>query len=129
MEEIQVIELKMMDKRKYYPLTLVSGLTIRSMLYPFMLIKTRLQIQRSKTVYKGTFDALLKIGKTEGTSGLYRGFWVSLITSVCEIPSYPERFTSFFKTSPRKKLVSPVVFTTLDLWCLHKNVYTESSCK
>ncbi|GFR79126.1 solute carrier family 25 member 44 [Elysia marginata] len=91
MEEIQVIELKMMDKRKYYPLTLASGLTIRSMLYPFMLIKTRLQIQRSKTVYNGTFDALIKIGRNEGTSGLYRGFWVSclqLFPSMAYISSY-----------------------------------------
>ncbi|KAK3758869.1 hypothetical protein RRG08_025565 [Elysia crispata] len=91
MEEIQVIELKMMDKRKYFPLTLASGLTIRSMLYPFMLIKTRLQIQRSKTVYNGTFDALIKIGRNEGSSGLYRGFWVSclqLFPSMVYISSY-----------------------------------------
>lgn len=76
-EQIQVIELKMMDKRKYYPLTLASGITIRSMLYPFMLIKTRLQIQKGHTVYRGTFDAFLKISVNEGRAGLYRGFWVS----------------------------------------------------
>ena len=81
-EEIEVIELHMMDKRKYFPLTLCSGLTIRSLLYPFMLIKTRLQIQRGNTVYKGTFDALFKIRKNEGMSGLYRGFWVSLVTTL-----------------------------------------------
>ncbi|KAK3745908.1 hypothetical protein RRG08_056717, partial [Elysia crispata] len=70
---------------------LASGLTIRSMLYPFMLIKTRLQIQRSKTVYNGTFDALIKIGRNEGSSGLYRGFWVSclqLFPSMVYISSY-----------------------------------------
>ncbi|KAK7096039.1 solute carrier family 25 member 44-like [Littorina saxatilis] len=91
MEEIQVIELRMMDKRKYYPLTLASGLCIRSMLYPFMLIKTRLQIQRGNTVYKGTFDAFLKISRGEGASGLYRGFWVSclqLFPSMSYITSY-----------------------------------------
>ncbi|XP_012946464.1 solute carrier family 25 member 44 [Aplysia californica] len=90
-EEIQVIELKMMDKRKYFPLTLASGLTIRSMLYPFMLIKTRLQIQRGHTVYRGTFDALFKIGANEGVSGLYRGFWVSclqLFPSMAYISTY-----------------------------------------
>ena len=76
-EDLEVIELDMMDKRKYFPLTFASGLTIRTMLYPFMLIKTRLQIQRGNTVYKGTFDALFKIGRSEGMSGLYRGFWVS----------------------------------------------------
>ncbi|CAL1533825.1 unnamed protein product [Lymnaea stagnalis] len=90
-EEIQVIELKMMDKRKYFPLTLASGLTIRSMLYPFMLIKTRLQIQKGKSVYKGTFDAFLKISVNEGRSGLYRGFWVSclqLFPSMAYISTY-----------------------------------------
>ncbi|CAG5125009.1 unnamed protein product, partial [Candidula unifasciata] len=90
-EEIQVIELKMMDKRKYYPLTLASGLTIRSLLYPFMLIKTRLQIQKGRTVYKGTFDAFMKIAINEGRSGLYRGFWVSclqLFPSMAYISAY-----------------------------------------
>ncbi|BFZ14082.1 hypothetical protein BsWGS_17121 [Bradybaena similaris] len=91
MEEIQVIELKMMDKRKYFPLTLASGLTIRSFLYPFMLIKTRLQIQKGHTVYRGTFDAFMKIAVHEGRSGLYRGFWVSclqLFPSMAYISTY-----------------------------------------
>ncbi|XP_076438973.1 solute carrier family 25 member 44-like [Babylonia areolata] len=91
MDEIHVVELRMMDKRKYYPLTLASGMSIRCMLYPFMLIKTRLQIQRGHTLYKGTFDAFLKISKHEGPSGLYRGFWVSclqLFPSMTYITSY-----------------------------------------
>ncbi|KAK7497826.1 hypothetical protein BaRGS_00010960 [Batillaria attramentaria] len=91
MEEIQVIELRMMDKRKYYPLTLASGLCIRSLLYPFALIKTRLQIQRGHNLYKGTFDAFMKISGREGVSGLYRGFWVSclqLFPSMAYITTY-----------------------------------------
>lgn len=91
MEEIQVIELRMMDKRKYYPLTLVSGICIRSLLYPFALIKTRLQIQRDRSMYRGTFDALYKISSREGLSGLYRGFWVSclqLFPSMLYITTY-----------------------------------------
>ena len=91
MEEIRVIELRMMDRRKYYPLTLASGLCIRSLLYPFMLIKTRLQIQRGTSLYKGTFDAFVKISTSEGVSGLYRGFWVSclqLFPSMSYITSY-----------------------------------------
>lgn len=86
-----MIELRMMDKRKYYPLTLTSGLCIRSMLYPFMLIKTRLQIQRGKSIYKGTWDAFIKISATEGFRGLYRGYWVSclqLFPSMVYITSY-----------------------------------------
>lgn len=90
-EEIRVIELRMMDKRKYYPLTLCSGMCIRSLLYPFALIKTRLQIQRGHDLYKGTFDAFVKIAGREGVSGLYRGFWVSclhLFPSMAYITSY-----------------------------------------
>lgn len=89
--EISVIELRMMDKRKYYPLTLISGLSIRTILYPFMLIKTRLQIQRGHDLYKGTFDAFVKISRNEGMSGLYRGFWVSclhLLPSMTYITTY-----------------------------------------
>ncbi|XP_059140466.1 solute carrier family 25 member 44-like [Physella acuta] len=90
-EEIPIIELNMMDKRKYFPLTLASGLTIRSILYPFMLIKTRLQIQKGRTVYRGTFDAFIQISRMEGASGLYRGFWLSclqLFPSMAYISTY-----------------------------------------
>lgn len=81
----------MMDKRKYYPLTLASGVCIRSLLYPFSLIKTRLQIQRGSHIYRGTFDAFVKIATREGVSGLYRGFWVSclqLFPSMTYITTY-----------------------------------------
>ena len=74
---IQVIELHMMHLERYLPLTLISGFTIRSLLYPFSVIKTRLQIQRHKDVYSGTFDAFRKIAKHEGRRGLYRGYWVT----------------------------------------------------
>lgn len=88
---LQVIEFEMMDKRKYYPLTMLSSFSIRGVLYPFTLIKTRLQIQRGTEIYKGTFDAFFKISKNEGSSGLYRGFWVNclqLIPTVSYISTY-----------------------------------------
>jgi solute carrier family 25 protein 44 len=44
----------MMDKKKYYPLAMMSGLTIRGILYPLTLIRTRLQVQDGRTVYNGT---------------------------------------------------------------------------
>jgi len=76
MASITVVELHMMDKRKYFPLTLLSGFTIRSFLYPFSLIKTRLQLQRRNTIYTSLYDAFRKTVVNEGVSGLYRGFWV-----------------------------------------------------
>ena len=91
MEEIQVVELHMMDKTKYFPLAALSGFTIRTILYPFGLIKTRLQVQRQNAIYKGTFDAFTKIVKYEGFSGLYKGFWISNLlvgTSMSYIVTY-----------------------------------------
>ena len=76
-EGIQVIEFHMMDKRKYFPLTVLSGLTVRTILYPFNLIKTRIQIQKHSEIYRGIFDAFRKVSKSEGFRGLYKGFWVT----------------------------------------------------
>ena len=41
---ISVIEFHMMDKRRFYPLSILSGVTIRSLLHPFNVIRTRLQV-------------------------------------------------------------------------------------
>lgn len=81
-EEIRVVELDMMSKWKYYKLLCVSSVTIRSTLYPIGLIKTRLQIQMGKEVYKGMWDAMSKIPKTEGMLGLYRGFWCNSLQAI-----------------------------------------------
>ncbi|XP_033725424.1 solute carrier family 25 member 44-like [Pecten maximus] len=75
----QIIQLDMMDKTKYYPLALGSGLLVRFIQYPLTLVRTRLQVQRGKDVYKGTFDALVKIRAAEGIRGLYQGFGVHAI--------------------------------------------------
>ncbi|CAD5112079.1 DgyrCDS1322 [Dimorphilus gyrociliatus] len=84
-DNIQVIELHMMNKTKYYPLTLISGFTIRSTLYPFSLIKTRIQVQKKKALYNGTFDAFSKITRNEGFRGLYKGFWISNMLIVSQM--------------------------------------------
>jgi len=76
-DSITVIELNMMDKRMYFPLTALSSLTIRSILYPFTLVRTRLQLQRGHSVYTSLYDAFKKIVINEGSRGLYRGFWIS----------------------------------------------------
>ena len=67
----------MMDKKKYLPGVAVSGFFVRTVLYPNTLIKTRLQVQKQKSLYNGTFDAFRKILRYEGFRGLYRGFWIS----------------------------------------------------
>ena len=85
MAAITVIEFHMMDKRKYFPLTALSGFTIRTILYPFSLIKTRLQLQRNHTVYTSLFDAFGKIVGNEGFRGLYRGFWISNLMMVSQV--------------------------------------------
>lgn len=82
---IRVIELHMMDKRKYFSLAALSGFAIRGMLYPVSLIRTRLQLQRQHSIYNGTFDAFVKILKSEGGRGLYKGFWVSNLMVVSQL--------------------------------------------
>lgn len=75
--QIFTIEWNMMDKQKFFPLSMLSTFTIRCLLYPFTVVKTRIQIQRQKSVYSGTLDAFSKILKYEGFSGLYKGFWIN----------------------------------------------------
>ncbi|GAB1605876.1 solute carrier family 25 member 44-like [Argonauta hians] len=74
---LQVIEFEMLNKNKYFPLTMLSSFSVRGILYPFTLIKTRLQIQRGRDLYKGTIDAFIKITRNESIFGLYRGFWIN----------------------------------------------------
>jgi len=90
-DSITVVELRMMDKRMYFPLTALSGFTIRSILYPFTLVKTRLQLQRRLSVYNSLHDAFRKIVASEGPRGLYRGFWISnlmIISQMSYIATY-----------------------------------------
>lgn len=72
----------MMDKARFFPLSMLSSFSVRCSLYPLTLIKTRLQIQKHDSMYSGMFDAGIKIYKSEGFGGLYRGFWVSSVQIV-----------------------------------------------
>ncbi|KAK7068640.1 hypothetical protein SK128_020808 [Halocaridina rubra] len=88
---IRTIEWDMMNKYKFYPLSMLSSFSVRCFLYPFTVIKTRIQIQRHSEVYKGTFDAFYKIFKYEGIGGLYKGFWVStfqIVSGIFYITTY-----------------------------------------
>lgn len=73
---IPVVEFHMLDKTKYFPLSALSGVTVRAILYPFTVIKTRLQVQKQNSLYSGTFNAFRRIVCSEGLRGLYSGFLV-----------------------------------------------------
>ncbi|KAG7468292.1 hypothetical protein MATL_G00141480 [Megalops atlanticus] len=79
---IRIIEWEDLDKRKFYSFGVFMTMTIRASLYPATLIRTRLQVQRGKSLYNGTFDAFVKILRAEGVRGLYRGFMVNTFTLI-----------------------------------------------
>ncbi|XP_026473743.1 solute carrier family 25 member 44-like isoform X1 [Ctenocephalides felis] len=88
---IKTIEWDMMDKAKFFPLSMLSSFSVRCALYPLTVIKTQLQVQHKNDVYKGMIDAGTKIYKSEGASGLYRGFWISsvqIVSGVFYISTY-----------------------------------------
>lgn len=88
---IQIIEWEHLDKRKFYVFGVAMTMMIRVSVYPFTLIRTRLQVQRGKSLYHGTFDAFVKILRADGVAGLYRGFLVNtftLISGQCYVTTY-----------------------------------------
>ncbi|XP_023323150.1 solute carrier family 25 member 44 [Eurytemora carolleeae] len=88
---VQTIEWDMLDKRRFYPYSMVSSFTVRCFLYPLTLVRTRLQVQHQNALYKGTFDAFSKILKSEGIKGLYTGFWIScfqVVSGLCYVSTY-----------------------------------------
>ncbi|XP_077996849.1 solute carrier family 25 member 44-like [Glandiceps talaboti] len=89
--DTKIIEWDDMDKKKFYGFGVMISMGIRGMIYPTMLVKTRLQVQKHDTYYKGTWDALKKIVRYEGVRGLYRGFVVNVFTifsGQCYITTY-----------------------------------------
>jgi len=70
------IDWPMLDKSRYVPLSLLSTFTVRSLLYPFTLVRTRLQVQVQSSIYKGTWHALTTTVRYEGFRALYKGFLV-----------------------------------------------------
>lgn len=76
-DPVLTIEWAMLDKGKYYPLSMMSNFSVRCILYPLSVIRTRLQVQSQNDLYTGTLDAYKKMVAREGYRSLYRGFWVS----------------------------------------------------
>lgn len=109
---IQIIEWEDLDKRKFYSFGLFMTMTIRATVYPATLIRTRLQVQKGKSLYTGTYDAFRKILRTEGLRGLYRGFMVTtftLISGQAYITTYElvrKYVSSYSKDNTLKSLVA-----------------------
>ncbi|OTF72018.1 hypothetical protein BLA29_003387, partial [Euroglyphus maynei] len=56
------IEWDMMNKTRFFGLSVVHSISLRFFLYPLTVIKTRLQLQKSgQQVYRGTADAFRHI--------------------------------------------------------------------
>ncbi|CAJ0968373.1 unnamed protein product, partial [Ranitomeya imitator] len=75
---IQIIEWEYLDKKKFYVFGVRMTMMIRVSVYPFTLIRTRLQ-------------ACLKIQRSGGAAGLYRGFLVNTFTlnsGQCYVTTY-----------------------------------------
>ncbi|XP_043309890.1 solute carrier family 25 member 44 isoform X2 [Cervus canadensis] len=88
---IQIIEWEHLDKKKFYVFGVAMTMMIRVSVYPFTLIRTRLQVQKGRSLYHGTFDAFIKILRADGVTGLYRGFLVNtftLISGQCYVTTY-----------------------------------------
>jgi len=79
-ENIKHISWDDLDKRKYYTIGPTMMLGVRILIYPPMLIKTRLQVQKQKSKYNGTVDAFRKIYKYEGVRGFYKGFGTNTLS-------------------------------------------------
>nr|BAG61638.1 unnamed protein product [Homo sapiens] len=79
---IQIIEWEHLDKKKFYVFGVAMTMMIRVSVYPFTLIRTRLQVQKGKSLYHGTFDAFIKILQADGLRGFYRGYVASLLTYI-----------------------------------------------
>ncbi|CAF0791099.1 unnamed protein product [Brachionus calyciflorus] len=89
--QVYDIKWEMIDKSRYFPLTIINMFTVRSVLYPLTLVRTRLQVQTRGSLYTGTYNALTTVIKYEGFGALYKGFLVNsfqLFPHVLYITSY-----------------------------------------
>eukprot|EP01087_Luapelamoeba_hula_P006199 TRINITY_DN1628_c5_g1_i3.p1 TRINITY_DN1628_c5_g1~~TRINITY_DN1628_c5_g1_i3.p1 ORF type:complete len:334 (-),score=25.44 TRINITY_DN1628_c5_g1_i3:48-1049(-) len=68
-----------LDKGRFYLMSGVALLGVRALVFPAILVKTRLQVQKEKAQYKGTFDAFRKIFRVEGFRGFYKGFMTATV--------------------------------------------------
>uniref|UniRef100_A0A914ULW5 Solute carrier family 25 member 44 n=1 Tax=Plectus sambesii TaxID=2011161 RepID=A0A914ULW5_9BILA len=139
MPELRVIEWQHLNLSMFYPTALFSTWSVRTMLYPLAVVRSRLQLQKQHTVYRSTWHAFRSIAKHEGFRGLYKGFWVTfpqIGTSLIYTTVY-ERLRTFLQTDMGYSSVpfissmaggaaamcSQVIFVPTDIIAQHMMIY------
>ncbi|VDP19834.1 unnamed protein product [Onchocerca flexuosa] len=82
---LEIIEWRHLDKYSLSTYIFTSSCTIRFLIYPFNFVKSRLQLQKQNTVYKGVRHALVHIIRNEGLRGLYKGFLMTVPQNVAPL--------------------------------------------
>ncbi|CAG9530483.1 unnamed protein product [Cercopithifilaria johnstoni] len=118
--ELQVIEWRHLDKYSLSTYIFTSSCSIRFLTYPFNFVKSRLQLQKQNTVYKGVRHALVHIIRNEGLRGLYRGFLMTVPQNVapliyCNAYEKTRESLKFHLGLSSDKLVSPLAGSTVSL--------------
>jgi len=74
----------LLQRREILALSAVSKLASMIATFPYIVVKSRLQVQASQLAptYKGTLDCLFSIVSSEGIQGLFKGFASKVISSV-----------------------------------------------
>ncbi|KAI8854680.1 mitochondrial carrier domain-containing protein [Chytridium lagenaria] len=95
----------------FFLLGAISKLAATSITYPYIVVKSRMQLKQSTSEaarYKSVWDGLTKIAKTEGVKGLYKGIEAKLLQSVLS-----SAFTFAFKEELFTSAVWLLVFLKL----------------
>ncbi|VDM92807.1 unnamed protein product, partial [Onchocerca ochengi] len=82
---LEIIEWRHLDKYSLSTYIFTSSCAIRFLIYPFNFVKSRLQLQKQNTVYKGVRHALVHIIRNEGLRGLYKGFLMTVPQNVAPL--------------------------------------------
>uniref|UniRef100_A0A914EPP1 Mitochondrial carrier protein n=1 Tax=Acrobeloides nanus TaxID=290746 RepID=A0A914EPP1_9BILA len=73
-QKLHVIEWHHLNPWKFFPLLATGSMSIKFLVYPMDMVRSRLQLQEQNKLYRGMFHAFMHIGKTEGLRAFYRGF-------------------------------------------------------
>ena len=106
--DVKDIKWNMLDKKKYLPLAIINMGTVRTLLYPLTVIRTRVQVQTHRSLYTGTWDALRTMLKYEGVGSLYKGYWVNSL----QFFPYFIGITSYESVRQHSSLITDNVYAT-----------------